>query len=133
MATTVSAIRDGIAANLGSITDLRVSALMLDAPRPPVAMVYPSSIDFDLNANRGADTYTFVIFVLVARADDRSAQRKLDGFVTGPNSIKTAVEADRSLGGAANTCRVTNMTNYQQVSIGDTVYLGVEFEVEVVG
>lgn len=133
MATTVSAIRDGIAANLESVAGMRVSALMLDAPRPPVAMVYPSSIDFDLNANRGADTYTFVIFVIVARADDRSAQRKLDGFVTGENSVKTAVETDRSLGGAANTCRVTNMTNYQQVSIGDAVYLGVEFEVEVVG
>jgi hypothetical protein len=130
---TVSGIRAGIAANLASVTGLRVSATMLDAPRPPVAMVYPDTIDFDLNARRGADTFTFIVFVLVGRADDRTAQNRLDGFVSGPNSVKAAIEADRTLGGAADTCRVTSMRNYQQVSVGETVYLGVEFEVEVVG
>jgi hypothetical protein len=129
---TVSGIRQGIADNLASISSLRVSATMLDAPRPPVAMVYPDAIDFDLNANRGADTYTFIVSVLVGRADDRTAQNRLDGFVVGPNSVKAAIESDRTLGGNADTCRVTGMRNYQQVSIGETVYLGVEFEVEVV-
>ena len=130
---TVSGIRQGIATNLASITGLRVSPTMLDAPRPPVAMVYPDTIDFDLNAVRGADTFTFIVFVLVGRADDRTAQNRLDGFVSGANSVKAAIESDRTLGGAADTCRVTSMRNYQQVSIGETVYLGVEFEVEVVG
>jgi hypothetical protein len=129
---TISAIREGIADNLASISGLRVSATMLDAPRPPVAMVYPDTIDFDLNANRGADTFTFIVYVLVGRADDRTAQNRLDGYVVGESSVKAAIEADRTLGGAANTCRVTTMRNYQQVSIGETVYLGVEFEVEVV-
>jgi len=95
-------------------------------------MVYPDTIDFDLNANRGADTFTFIVYVLVGRADDRTAQNRLDGYVVGESSVKAAIEADRTLGGAANTCRVTTMRNYQQVSIGETVYLGVEFEVEVV-
>jgi hypothetical protein len=130
---TVSGIRQGIADNLASISGLRVSATMVDAPRPPIAMVYPDTIDFDLNAVRGADTFTFIVFVLVGRADDRTAQNRLDGFVAGPNSVKAAIESDRSLGGAADTCRVTSMRNYQQVTVGETVYLGVEFEVEVVG
>jgi hypothetical protein len=129
---TVSAIRDGIAENLSAISGLRVSPTMLDAPRPPVAMVYPDTIEFDLNANRGADTYTFIIYVLVGRADDRTAQLRLDGYVVGDESVKAAIESDRTLGGAADTCRVTSMRNYQQISIGETVYLGVEFEVEVV-
>jgi hypothetical protein len=130
---TVSGIRAGIATNLSNISGLRVSATMLDAPRPPVAMVYPDSIEFDLNANRGADTFTFTVFVLVGRADDRTAQNRLDGFVSGPSSVKTAIESDRTLGGAADTCRVTGMSNYSQVNVGETVYLGVEFTVEVVG
>lgn len=130
---TVSAIRAGIATNLTAIEGLRVSATMLDAPRPPVAMVYPDSIEFDLNANRGADTFIFTIFVLVGRADDRAAQNRLDGFVSGPSSVKNAIESDRTLGGAADTCRVVSMNNYAQITIGDTVYLGVEFQVEVVG
>jgi hypothetical protein len=130
---TVSGIRGGIATNLSTISGLRVSATMLDAPRPPVAMVYPDSIEFDLNANRGADTFLFIVSVLVGRADDRAAQNRLDSFVAGPLSVKAAIESDRTLGGAADTCRVTSMRNYQQVAVGETVYLGVEFEVEVVG
>jgi len=129
---SVSAIRSGIAANLATISGLRVSATMLDAPRPPVAMVFPDTIDFDLNANRGADTFTFVVSVLVGRADDRTAQNRADAFVVGPNSVKAAIEKDRTLGGVADTCRVTSMRNYSQVSIGETLYLGVDFEVEVV-
>ena len=128
---SIAAIRDGIAANLAAVPNLRVSATFLDAPRPPVAMVLPDGIDYDLNANRGADTFTFIVSLLVGRADDRAAQRNIDVFVVGPNSVKAAVEADRTLGGAANTCRVTQMRNYGQVNIGDVVYLGVEFEVEV--
>jgi hypothetical protein len=129
---TISALRQGIATNLSTISGLRVSALMLDSPRPPVAMVYPDTVEYDLNANRGADTFTFIVYVLVGRADDRTAQNRLDAYVVGDGSVKAAIESDRTLGGAANTLRVTSMENYQQVSIGDTVYLAVEFMVEVV-
>lgn len=130
---TVSGIRAGIAKNLEAISGLRVSATMLDAPRPPVAMVYPDVVEYDLNANRGADTFTFIVLVLVGRADDRTAQNRLDAYVNGPSSIKAAIETDRTLNGNADTCRVTSMRNYQQVVVGETTYLGVEFEVEVVG
>jgi hypothetical protein len=130
---TVSGIRAGIAKNLEAISGLRISPTLLDAPRPPVAMIYPDVIEYDLNANRGADTFTFVVLVLVGRADDRTAQNRLDGYVTGSSSIKAAIEADRTLNGNADTSRVTSMRNYQQVAVGETTYLGVEFEVEVVG
>lgn len=130
--SSVSEIRKGIAKNLQSISGLRVSATFLDAPHPPVAMVLPDRIDYDLNANRGADTFTFTVSLLVGRADERSAQDKMDGYIVGPKSVKAAIEADRTLGGAANTCRVTEMRNYGQVPVGESLYLGVEFEVEVV-
>ncbi|HEY7822631.1 MAG TPA: hypothetical protein VIG24_07360 [Acidimicrobiia bacterium] len=125
-------LRDGIATRLGTISGLRVSATFLDAPRPPVAMVLPDRIEYDLNANRGADTFVFTVSLLVGRADDRAAQRNIDTYVVGAGSVKAAIEADRTLGGKADTCRVTEMRNYGQVNIGDVVYLGVEFEVEVV-
>jgi hypothetical protein len=56
----------------------------------------------------------------------------LDKFTVGPDSVKDAVESDRTLGGSADTCRVTELRNYGQVTIGDVVYLGFELEVEVV-
>jgi hypothetical protein len=118
----VGSIRDGLATRLATISGLRVSATMLDDPRPPVAMVLP---------DRVVDQYTFVIQLLVSRADDRAAQRNIDPFITGPTSIKEAVYADLTLGGVVNTCRVTEMRNYGQVLYGETLYLGCEFVVEV--
>jgi hypothetical protein len=92
----------------------------------------PDRIAYDLNAHRGADTYFFSIILLVGRADDRSAQNNLDAYIVGDNSIKAAIEADRTLGGKANTCRVTEMNNYASMMIGETVYLAAQFVVEVV-
>jgi len=129
---SVNDLRDGIATRLSTISGLRVSDYWRDDPRPPMAMVLPDRIEYDLNANRGADTYIFVISVLVSRADDRAAQDNVDQYIVGPNSVKTAIEADRTLDGTANTCRVTEMRNYGQVVVGDTIYLQVEFELEVV-
>jgi len=37
-----------------------------------------------------------------------------------------------TLGGVVNFARVVEMTNYRQINVGDVIYLGAEFEVEVV-
>ena len=129
---TLSEIRQGLSQALTAVPGLRVSATMQDAPNPPVAMVYPDLIQYDLNANRGADEYTFVILLIVGRAADRAAQNNIDQYAVGHGSVKAAVEADRTLGGIINTCRVSEMRNYQQLVIGDTTFLSVEFVVEVV-
>ena len=130
--SSIDAIRKGIATNLGTIPGLRTSDYWRDNPRPPIAMVLPDTIEYDLNANRGADEMDFVVSVLVGRADDRAAQRNADQYIVGPNSVKAAIESDRTLGGAADTCRVVRMRSYGQVSIGEVIYLELQFEVEVV-
>jgi len=129
---SVSALRNALASSMGSITGLRTSATVPDNPRPPIAVVMPERIAYDLNARRGADTFFFTIILIVSRADDRAAQNNLDAFLTGESSIKAAVEADRTLGGVANTCRVTEMTNYASLPVGDVLYLSAQFTVEVV-
>jgi len=128
---TVSAIRTGIATTLSSISGLRTSATMLDDPKPPVAMVMPERVEYDLTARRGADRYTFVVQVLVSRADERTAQNNIDPYVTGPTSVKEALFADPTLNGAAQTSRVTELRSYGQVLYGETLFLGAEFVVEV--
>jgi len=125
-------IRDGLADAMGTISGLRTSSTVPDYPRPPIAIVLPDRLVYDLNARRGADTYFFTIMLLVGRADDRAAQNNLDAFIVGDGSIKAAVESDRTLGGVANTCRVTEMGNYSSMSVGDTLYLAASFTVEVV-
>jgi hypothetical protein len=92
----------------------------------------PERIVYDLNARRGADTFYFTVMLLVGRADDRASQNNIDQFITGDSSLKAAIEADRTLGGVANTCRVTEMSNYASMSVGEVLYLSAQFNVEVV-
>ena len=129
--SSVSALRGGIATRLSTIPNLRVSEVMVDAPRPPQAIVMLLRVDYDLNANRGADSFEFGVTLMVSRADSRTGQTELDTFIEGNTSVKAVIEADRTLGGNANTCRVSEMRNYGAIAYGEQLYLGCEFLVEV--
>jgi len=130
---TVTQIRAGIATNLALISGLRTSALIPDAPQPPIAVVIPDSIEYDSAFHRGMDMFMYTVTVIVGRASDRTAQTSLDNFCNplGASSIKTAIETDRTLGGVAQTLRVTDMKMYGSMTIGDTVYLTADFSVTV--
>jgi hypothetical protein len=131
--TTISTLRSGLATNLATISGLRSSATVPDAPNPPIAVVLPQGISFDSSFARGVDEYTFLVLVIVGRVDERSAQAKLDGYCdpTGSASVKTAIEADKTLGGASYSLRVQEMRNYQSLVIGEVTYLTAEFVVQV--
>jgi hypothetical protein len=77
--------------------------------------------------------YDFSVQVIVGRVDERTAQRNLDSYCssTGDYAIGLAVESDRTLGGKAFDCIVTEMTNYGSVLISDVTYLAAEFNVRV--
>lgn len=130
---SVSAIRTALATSLGSISGLRTSATVPDDPKPPVAIVLPPTISYDTSMGRGLDTYEFSILVMVGRLSERTAQASLDAYAnpSGATSIKTAIEADRTLGGAAQSCRVTDMRNVGPMSIAENTYLTAEFVVTV--
>jgi hypothetical protein len=128
---SITDLRTGIATNLATISGLRTSPTLPDNPNPPIALVTPISVSFDDVFRRGMQTYTFVVSVIVGRVDERTAQNKLDAFVssTGSQSIKLAVESDKTLGGNAFDSRVTEMRNYGELTIGDVIYLSAEFTV----
>jgi hypothetical protein len=130
---SISDIRTALAANLATIPGLRTSAYVPDGPNPPIAVVEPLSVTFDTAMHRGLDMLQFNITVVVGRASERTAQSSLDAYCSsqGTYSVKSAVESDRTLGGNANDCRVTGLTSYGSVTIGDTIYLAAEFSVTV--
>ena len=131
----LAAIIDGLTDNLGTIDKLRVQPEILDTVPIPCAIVGPpTSVTYDEVMARGADLYTFTVRVLVARASERAAQRALFGYTagTGAKSIKAAIESEKTLGGAADTVRVTSAGNLGVYGYGDADYLGAEFTVEVI-
>lgn len=130
---TFTELRSGLKTNLATIAGLRTADLIPDQVNPPIAIVTPETITFDSAFARGLDEYAFTVLVVVHRAAERSAQGSLDAYCnpTGSTSIKTAIESDRSLGGKAQTLRVTDLRSYQFLSVGDVDYLAAEFSVVV--
>jgi hypothetical protein len=130
---TVSQIRDGLAANLATISGLRTSATVPDNPNPPIAIVEPTSVNYDTTFGRGLDEYLFKITIIAGRADERSGQNKLDGYCnpSGSLSVKTAVESDKTLGGVVQNLRVSGLSTYGSITIAETPYLAAEFAVTV--
>ena len=129
----INELRDGIAANLATIPGLRAASTIPDNPNPPIAMLQLNRVQYHQDFQRGMTEYTFTLQVVVGRVDERSAQRNLDAYCasTGEASINLAVESDRTLGGKAFDCIVTEMTSYGSMLISEVTYLAAEFNVRV--
>lgn len=130
---SITELREGLAANLATIPGLRTAATIPDNPSPPIAIVQLSRVQYHQDFKRGMTEYNFAVQVVVGRVDERSAQQRLDLYCssTGDYAIGLAVESDRTLGGKAFDCIVTEMTNYGSVLISDVTYLAAEFNVRV--
>ncbi len=130
---TIAELKNGLATNLATISGLRTSGTIPEQVNPPVAIITFNNVDYDTTFGRGLDMYSFTVTVIVSRADARNAQNLLDVYCapTGSSSIKTAIELDRSLGSKANDLRVTGLSNYGNLTIGETNYFAAEFAVTV--
>ena len=130
---SISQIRTALATNLATISGLRTAAEVPDLPNPPIAIVALNSVSYDRAYSKGMTSYSFTITVIVGRAAEREAQRKLDTYIsTGASSIKNAVESDKTLGGYAYDCRVASMDSVGSLTISDTTYLAADFTVTVI-
>jgi hypothetical protein len=126
-------MRAGIAKNLrDNIPGLRVAETIPDQPNPPMAVISLESVNYDQTFQRGMSEYTFTVSVLAGRVSERNAQTRLDSYIDpGSATIKTAIESDKSLGGAVFDVRVAEMSNIGAVNLGETIYLGADFTVNV--
>lgn len=126
-------MRAGIAKNLrDNIPGLRVAETIPDQPNPPMAVISLESVNYDQTFQRGMSQYTFTVSVLAGRVSERNAQTRLDSYIDpGSATIKNAIEKDKSLGGAVFDVRVSEMSNIGAVNLGEVIYLGADFSVQV--
>jgi len=130
---SISQIRTALATNLATISGLRTAAEIPDLPNPPIAVVSLDSVTYDQAYAKGMTSYNFTITVIVGRSAEREAQRKLDGYISpGANSVKNAIESNKTLGGYAYDCRVVSMNSVGSLTISDTTYLAADFSVTVI-
>ncbi len=134
MATTLQAIREGIAANLETLNGVQQSAYLLANPTPPAAEVQPGEIEYDLAMGRGLDRWNLTVRVFVGFTSDKGAQIRLDKMLapSGVDSVKAAIEAEPTLGGACDDLHVKRCTGYRLYNrAGQAAVLGAEWEIEV--
>ena len=133
MAATITSAAEGLRERLATIVGLRVYDHIPDTISVPMAAVGIDEVTFHRSFAGGDPVYRFVITVLVARSEERTAQRKLEDFLSygGQKSIREAIETDMSLGDRVQTCVVERGGNIQPISINDASYLAVDFTVTV--
>ena len=137
MATTLKALRAGLAANLATITSIQTSGYILSNPTPPTAWVTYDDplVEFDLTFGRGGDKWFLVVEVFVPLTTDRGGQARLDPYLegSGATSVKAAIESDTTLGGACESCRCTHIDGVGDYQLGERgAMLGFRAHVEII-
>lgn len=131
---TPNGVRAGLGTALDTITGLRVFDYVPDSLSPPAAVVEPLEVDYDEAMKRGLDFYRAFILIIVGRMSDRSSQDRLDAYVagSGASSVKAALEANRTLGGACSTLQVTS-ARPREVVVSGVNMIAYRFEVSIYG
>ena len=108
---SIADIRAGLKANLVAAGFTNVNLYTLSNPTPPCMEIdlAPDGVDFDGAMRRGHDTITMLVRAVLADSSDYGAQVTLDTYIDGAagTDVKTALERDLTLAGAAQALQVT--------------------------
>lgn len=133
MAGNAANLHDAIATALATVPGLRVADHLPEAVSPPMAVIQIQSVTYHRAMKGGSSEWKYVISVVAGRMGERSAQITLDGWMSwdGSQSIRAAIEADRTLGGNCSTLIIEDMITIRPLSIGDASYLTCEFNLSI--
>lgn len=134
MPATVSQVKDGLKARIETVSGLRAFDYQPDQVNPPFAWPTLDEIRFHQTGfATGGVVMDFTITLVVHRQSERVAQDALDQYMSwdGVKSLRSAIEADRTLGGVCEDLIVTSAGNFTNIDANDTLYLTVDFKVTV--
>lgn len=130
---TVSEVSKALRDALSAVDGLRVVEYIPDSLNPPMATVGVDTVTYHGAFGGGNPVYLFTVALVVARASDRIAQKRLDDYLSyqGAQSVRAAIEKDPTLCETVQACQVVSGGNIVNINVNDVVYLSVEFVVEV--
>lgn len=129
----LNAIASGLANRITAATGIKSTpyapgqvvppALVVIPDRP--AILYGQTMDGEVNVN-------LLAIVLLSAANDTSGQVDLNAYVSssGSKSVNAAVQADPSLGGAAEFAVVLQVSTYGVIEYAGQQYMGASFLVQ---
>jgi hypothetical protein len=136
--STQRRIADGIAALLTPLGDFGLRAVVwmpdrLAADSVTAVVGFPERIEYDQTMGRGMVKWSVPVTLYAGREHSQQAQEALAAF-TDPYdaaSVKAAIEADPTLGGAADACVIALADRFGAYEINGSPYLGYTLNVEV--
>jgi hypothetical protein len=129
----LASVRAGIGDALQNVNNLRIYEWIPSTSQPPAAVVSLGTGQYDADNTDGM-LVNYGVLVMLTRADDQHSQERLDEFLgQGNDSIYHVIDADPTLDGSCDSCRVTSWNNPGTFTIGGIEYLGVEVNLEVLG
>jgi hypothetical protein len=133
MAGTGTDLQNALATALATIPGLRVADHLPEQVAPPMAVIQLQSVTYHRAMGGGLSEWRYVVSLIAGRMGDRAAQTQMDGWLSyaGVQSVRAAVEADKTLDGNASTLIVDEMVSVRPLSIGDAAYTTCEFNITV--
>jgi len=133
MPATISEVANGLKTALDTIAGLRCYSYQPEQLNPPQAFPVLDRVNYH-RAFQGGDVVTeWTVVVIVGRYTDRTAHAALDDYLSysGAKSIRTALEADKTLGGICQTLIVQSSADVTSLSAADAEFLEIRFQMEV--
>lgn len=133
-AATPSQVKDGLKTRLQTIPGLRCYDYQPDQVNPPFAFPTLNQIRYHATAmGAGGVEMDFDITLVLTRQSERVAQDQIDAYTAydGAQSVRAAIEGDRTLGGVVDDCVVREAGTITTLDANDTLYLTVDFRVTV--
>lgn len=134
MPATISQVKDGLKARIETVPGLRAYDYQPDQVNPPFAWPTLDEIRYHVTGmGSGGVVMDFTVTVVVQRASERTAQDKMDQYAawSGEQSVRAAIEGDRTLGGVCDDLVVISAGNFTNIDANDTLYLTMDFKVTV--
>ena len=134
MPATISQVKNGLKAAIQNVAGLRAYDYQPDQVNPPFAWPTLDEIRYHQTGfASGGVVMDFTVTVVVQRSSERTAQDKMDQYMAwdGAQSVRAAIEADRTLGGVCEDLIVISGGNFTNIDANDTLYLTVDFKVTV--
>lgn len=127
-------IADGLAVRLRTVAGLRAYAWEPDQIAPPCAVVeFPLRIEYEQTMGLGKTRWTLPVSLYASRVDAERGQAALAPYFDDRDgqSIRGAIYADDTLGGAADCCLLLLADRFGVKEIGGVAYWGCQLTVEV--
>lgn len=131
----VEAIQEGLALAVKPVPGIRQAfAALPDAINPPTWGCVEVEVDYDQTFGPVANRLVEAVFscgIFTSRGDDRAGRKWLSDLLSS-GAIKSAIEADLTLGGRAKALRVERVKGaYRLYPIAGIDYLGATFDIRV--